>query len=1061
YTPFAVNGALGFPIIAPFLADVDTRTPAIVGTDSQPIFLDLDTINGVVTMTWKDVNYFEFGGDKKNSFQLQLFDRGNGNFDMVFRYEDINWTTGDASGGTGGLGGTIARAGYSAGDGVNFFELPASGNQAQILDLESALGNTGVRGLWVFFVRDGRVFDPSQGIGVYSEVQHWAGGFTNEATGVIRGFRHGVQMRGNSFTGNFENLNVIEGLSGTGVDLEFFTFDGDFIVGEGARIAGGQTGARLALRTWNGDALINGEIEGNAENTGLHILTKDLLGGIQVGETGTITALSNALKLEVETVRDPVAIRGRVEATGENGVAIAILPYTDLGDGGEGGEGGEGFVDDYLGVSGSEALPLGIDMGLAAGLEITGAVLAPDTGTGIDVGNYVGVRGITNNGGKIDAGTALIHRDGFGSLTFSQKGAGAQTCGNIIFANTADDFAEFQGGNYTGEIAGAGENDFVFVNPNDADVAFVSGNAAGLGTFEVTDEDEDGSGRTVIGSSAFDANGEGFDVFAQTIILKGKVFVDDQTDLVATDLTFDQNSETSVFLTTDTSQKPSFVSDSPLVLKGALRAVLDSSFQGTTQREFVYEDVFQSIDSIINELSTAFAAGSSGLFTVSVEIEDAGVIEEDSLALGQQSLRALLTGGQTGNLVVTRLSLANLPCGGNSNQNAVGQALEKVFTDGTPGFSSTFNTIAQLSDICGAVDIFDSYAGVSLADSPFSIIQVDELLLELITRRIDPASNLDPANCQVVSVGRNCFTQYAQAGAVPGQVMSDGDPFAWLRTGNRRAGSTAVWGRAVGAFGERDPGPFSQGSEQQTAGLVAGADHVLDETFLAGAALQWTDSEVDFNNSLDQAEVQTLQIGVYFSWGDARLYVNGMGSVIVREFETRRTLITGETPRAEFDSVAGQGQLELGAVYELDGARVQPTLTVNYSKQWVDGYSETGAGVLGLTVADNEIESLSSTLGIKVAATLREGGFTVTPEFRAQWRHEYLDTRQVITASFVGAPGAPFTVRSDTVGRDTAILAAGLTMPAWENAVVYTDYEAALNEAYDSHTVSIGLRVSW
>ena len=38
-------------------------------------------------------------------FSCQLISLGNGDFDAVFRYENINWTTGDASGGSNGLGG--------------------------------------------------------------------------------------------------------------------------------------------------------------------------------------------------------------------------------------------------------------------------------------------------------------------------------------------------------------------------------------------------------------------------------------------------------------------------------------------------------------------------------------------------------------------------------------------------------------------------------------------------------------------------------------------------------------------------------------------------------------------------------------------------------------------------------------------------------------------------------------------------------------------------------------------------------------------------------------------
>ncbi|WP_319496835.1 nidogen-like domain-containing protein [uncultured Cohaesibacter sp.] len=149
FTPTTISGGL-YNLIAPFWADVDTRA-------GNPIYVDLDPTADVVTITWSDVGYFSYHTDLLNSFQLQLYDRGNGDFDIVFRYDDINWTTGDASGGTGGLGGTVTHAGYSAGNGSDYYELPQSGSQSAILNLENTVGNTGTVGLWTFEVRNGEI----------------------------------------------------------------------------------------------------------------------------------------------------------------------------------------------------------------------------------------------------------------------------------------------------------------------------------------------------------------------------------------------------------------------------------------------------------------------------------------------------------------------------------------------------------------------------------------------------------------------------------------------------------------------------------------------------------------------------------------------------------------------------------------------------------------------------------------------------------------------------------------------------------------------------------------
>jgi len=165
YTPNVITEESNNPEITPFFADVDTRggaTDATSGgnsTGSNLVYYDFDTNNDRLVVTWDDVGYFGSNIDKLNAFQLILSDQGNGDFDIEFRYENIDWTTGDASGGSNGVGGTPARAGFTAGTGDSdaFFELPASGDQDAILALDEVAGNTGQIGQWFFPVRSGNI----------------------------------------------------------------------------------------------------------------------------------------------------------------------------------------------------------------------------------------------------------------------------------------------------------------------------------------------------------------------------------------------------------------------------------------------------------------------------------------------------------------------------------------------------------------------------------------------------------------------------------------------------------------------------------------------------------------------------------------------------------------------------------------------------------------------------------------------------------------------------------------------------------------------------------------
>jgi hypothetical protein len=127
--PSTINGA----IVAPFWADVDTRT------SGQVVYKITQT---ALYVNWVDVGYFNEHNDKLNTFQLiitngsdPVIEEGN----VAFCYQDMQWTTGDVSGGVNGFNGTPATCGANKGDGVNYFLISRFDHPG--VDFDGALGN--------------------------------------------------------------------------------------------------------------------------------------------------------------------------------------------------------------------------------------------------------------------------------------------------------------------------------------------------------------------------------------------------------------------------------------------------------------------------------------------------------------------------------------------------------------------------------------------------------------------------------------------------------------------------------------------------------------------------------------------------------------------------------------------------------------------------------------------------------------------------------------------------------------------------------------------------------
>lgn len=160
FTPFPIL-TTGVPMLAPFFGDVDTRGAGSDVVRFGQAVIDSKSVFGV---NWINVGYYNSQTNKLNSFQLIITDRSDiaaGDFDFEFNYDQIQWETGGASGGSNGLGGSSARAGWSNGATASL-ELAGSAVNGAFLDggpnaLISGSLNSNVAGRYIFNVRSGNV----------------------------------------------------------------------------------------------------------------------------------------------------------------------------------------------------------------------------------------------------------------------------------------------------------------------------------------------------------------------------------------------------------------------------------------------------------------------------------------------------------------------------------------------------------------------------------------------------------------------------------------------------------------------------------------------------------------------------------------------------------------------------------------------------------------------------------------------------------------------------------------------------------------------------------------
>lgn len=133
YSTFTASGfpINQFPMIAAFWADVDTRNP-----ESGLVYYKVT--EHALIVRYNEVGYFPNMADLKNDFQVIISD---GQSDLIpdghnigFCYGDMQWTSGSASGGSGGFGSNGANVGANAGDGVSAMQIGRFNQSGDIYD---------------------------------------------------------------------------------------------------------------------------------------------------------------------------------------------------------------------------------------------------------------------------------------------------------------------------------------------------------------------------------------------------------------------------------------------------------------------------------------------------------------------------------------------------------------------------------------------------------------------------------------------------------------------------------------------------------------------------------------------------------------------------------------------------------------------------------------------------------------------------------------------------------------------------------------------------------------
>lgn len=272
-----------------------------------------------------------------------------------------------------------------------------------------------------------------------------------------------------------------------------------------------------------------------------------------------------------------------------------------------------------------------------------------------------------------------------------------------------------------------------------------------------------------------------------------------------------------------------------------------------------------------------------------------------------------------------------------------------------------------------------------------------------------------------------------------------------------------IFANGSGVFGTQDPRDDQTGYDFTALGATIGADYRVMDNLILGLGAGYNHIRTTVDNDGGNATVQGITIGPYVSYTYNHIYFDGDVGYARNFYDTERKIQFGTVNQTADGSTQGNQVFAYGGAgydYKIKDFVIGPVGTVQYTRLWVDPYTETNAGVLNLNVAEQTADSLRSGLGWHWAYVYKTDDFSLIPNLTVTWQHEFLDNSRLIDARLAG--GGSFQTPTADPRRDTINVNLGLNTRLSDNITLTLGYNTVLgDDTYFEQGVNGGVRVDF
>lgn len=254
-----------------------------------------------------------------------------------------------------------------------------------------------------------------------------------------------------------------------------------------------------------------------------------------------------------------------------------------------------------------------------------------------------------------------------------------------------------------------------------------------------------------------------------------------------------------------------------------------------------------------------------------------------------------------------------------------------------------------------------------------------------------------------------------------------------------------VWVQGNGVFARTSSVNEVPSYHYSSGGFTTGADYAWGEHLSTGVFGGYQGVSTRYGGEGGSTTINQAVFGGYATAQVGGFYTDASISGGYSNYNVRRPIQFGSIDRTATSKPDG-GQLttylDAGYDWHLGGFTLGPLVSGQYTYAGIAGFTESGADSLDLRVAQQNINSLQTNLGGRLAYTWTfANGIALIPEGRIFWQHEFLNNSRNIASTLDGGNGPSFDYETADPARDSVLASAGLTAqigPRWNTNFYYT-----------------------